>query len=1715
MLVSVLFSRHVNAQAFNFSLTPNIICFTGAGNYTAAAVVTATSPCASTYTWNFISPGTNTASVNYAPSVATGSAVLMTFTGCGIYTVNCFAYTGGIPCANTSQTFELVCPTAGTIVGTPTNPAICVGSSVNLAGQGGVSYSWTAISGTSTTNLGTGANVVVTPTANTTYSMNGVTAQGCNITASRSYSVQRVTYTVTPTAYTLCLGAPAIFNSVISIATGTTTTPGTATTGVQWFAPPAGSQFSSTPNVNTPAAGGTYSAILTHTGVAGTCTLLATAVVNTISTINVNAGPSSASVCPGGAVTLTAGLSPPSSTVASSYTWTPPTGPTFTGTPVIRNPTVATIYTVNMTYYGCTGSQTVSVGMATITPTISVSSPSTCPGRSLTITATGGITYTIGAIPNTGGNFILSTTASSIVHSPSSAQLPITYTVRANAAGCTGTAAVQVASLTLNTTLTANSNSVCPNTSVSLCVNNGSLTTWTVTSLSYSTTQTATNTGPCSTLSTFTTGPGNFFPLTFTVVTDSAGCRGSSSLVIYTLTLNPTITPSAYSICPGTSLTLSSSGGAGTNYTFTPSFGSTLTGANPTVNTVGVLNSLPASFPYSYTVDVDSAGCVGSSQIAIFELILNPTLTASSSSICPGSTFTLASTGGAGTNYTFTAPYVVSPSTVNTIPTSGPTDNQAVHAVPINPTLFPHTYTVQVDSAGCTGSSTVSVGLLNLATNLTLTASSASVCPNTTFTLTANGGGVGTTYSFVALPSTPVPTINLTQATTTSTIFPQVYEVTSDSLGCKGTRTVTVDRMYLNTLSLTATPTAVCAGLPTTLIATVPGLTNTAGYSYTFAALSPTGVISSGTSFSTVINPTVVTTVLVVADSAGCTTPTPPLASQIQTIQINGILTLTPSATSYSVCGGLSTTLSVAGPSNNITYTWSPAGSTSFGTLTPGPAPSASAVANPTTAVTYTIDGLDALGCIGSTVITIGIDPTASLVVTASSSDYTLCNMPNGPLHATLTASCNINPVTFSWSPSGNLNTNTGATVDVTSPPVTTVFSVVATNGFGCYGTTQTTITVTQQPSLSVIPNTQTVNICAGFTNTLTAFGATSYTWSVPGSSNTIAQQSIAVAPPTTTGVVLSYTLLGSNGGGCTNTAVRHVSLAPQLSITLQSSTTLTTCITNNDPKYSKPIQLSASGANTYVWFPYNPIHMTYSLGPSTTVRPPATTEYTVTGASAVCSGTGIITVSVIPQFTMTVVPPLPAMCFGDSLKLEMVNPGPANLFAPPVSSLSYSWTAPTSQIMTGDNTSALTQSIAVYPLTTTTYSAEIRDTRSCVSLPKLVTVTVLPRPITAISIPTINNVPTNTVCFVGLNPGPSDVVLDLTGVNKNTNLQFGVVPTYTWISPYDKYNSILTPVNLPKVTVSAPVKAPSVVVYTLVSGYNGVPGCRREDTVSVRVIDCRPVTAVTFTTADKVDTICSRRCITFINTTDTAAGGPQTFTWTFPGGNPNTSTSSVVTVCYNLPNTYNVFLTVGNQYPLNPPNGAPPGSKKTYGVQSFVKVVDIPNVTIIAPGQLRSDTIIRFGQEVKLRGTGATTYSWFPPYNITSLSDPFVTVNPIKTTQYILTGKNSRECYSSDTLNVIVIEDCGEMYVPNAFSPNGDGHNDELKVNGICLESLTFMVFNRWGEKVFETTDQKIGWDGTYKGEALNTAIFVYRLEGKTYEGKAFSSKGNITLMR
>jgi gliding motility-associated-like protein len=86
---------------------------------------------------------------------------------------------------------------------------------------------------------------------------------------------------------------------------------------------------------------------------------------------------------------------------------------------------------------------------------------------------------------------------------------------------------------------------------------------------------------------------------------------------------------------------------------------------------------------------------------------------------------------------------------------------------------------------------------------------------------------------------------------------------------------------------------------------------------------------------------------------------------------------------------------------------------------------------------------------------------------------------------------------------------------------------------------------------------------------------------------------------------------------------------------------------------------------------------------------------------------------------------------------------------------------------------------------------------------------------------------------------------------------------------------------------------------------------------------------------------------------------------------------------------------------------------------------------------------------------------------------------------------------------------------VPTAFTPNGDGHNDILYVRGGPFEKMQFRVYNNWGELVFQSTDQNIGWDGTVSGIDQPMSVYVWVLDVDSYNGKKVHKSGDVTLMR
>jgi gliding motility-associated-like protein len=160
-------------------------------------------------------------------------------------------------------------------------------------------------------------------------------------------------------------------------------------------------------------------------------------------------------------------------------------------------------------------------------------------------------------------------------------------------------------------------------------------------------------------------------------------------------------------------------------------------------------------------------------------------------------------------------------------------------------------------------------------------------------------------------------------------------------------------------------------------------------------------------------------------------------------------------------------------------------------------------------------------------------------------------------------------------------------------------------------------------------------------------------------------------------------------------------------------------------------------------------------------------------------------------------------------------------------------------------------------------------------------------------------------------------------------------------------------------------------------------------------------------------------------------------------------------------------------------------------------------------------DVVAAEGQPVQMQAGGGILYQWTPT---TGLSNPAI-ANPIatlsQTTTYTVTAYTAQGCSSSDQVTVFVYKG-PDIYVPNAFSPNGDGRNDVFRAIPVGItqfESLS--VFNRYGQKIFFTTNASFGWDGTWQGKKQGQGTYVWMVSGIDFRGQKIFKKGTVLLIR
>ncbi len=781
--------------------------------------------------------------------------------------------------------------------------------------------------------------------------------------------------------------------------------------------------------------------------------------------------------------------------------------------------------------------------------------------------------------------------------------------------------------------------------------------------------------------------------------------------------------------------------------------------------------------------------------------------------------------------------------------------------------------------------------------------------------------------------------------------------------------------------------------------------------------------------------------------------------------------TITVNTTSQTnvLCFGQSTgaaTVNATGGTGPYTYSWMP-GSLSGATQTGLAAGS------------YTVTATQGVSCTGTVTVTI-TQPASAVSASISSTTPTACGTSNGA--ATASGMGGTGTLTYSWAPTGgSAATATGLAAGS--------YTVTVTDANNCTATAIATITNTGGPTVSI--TSQTNILCFGQSTgaaTVNATGGTgpyTYSW-MPGSLSGATQTGLAAG---------SYTITATDATSCNGTVTVTITQPTSAVSTSITGTTPATCGGTNGS--ATATATGGTGTITYSWAPTG--------GSAATATGLAAGSYTVTATDANnCTATAIATVTNSGGPTVSITSQTNVLCFGQSTGAATVNAtggtGP----------YTYSW-------MPGSLSGATQTNLAAG-----SYTITATDATSCNGT---VTVTII-QPTSAVSASISSTTPTNcgasngaatatatggtgtityswaptggsTATATGLAAGSYTVTA--TDANGCTSTAIATVansggPT---VSIASQTNILCFGGNTGSATASATGGTGTLTYSWSPSGGNTTTANNlTAGTYTITVTDgsgCSNTSTVTITQPNAIVPVVTTTPATCGQTDGTASvnatGGNGVLTPLWNTGSNNSTITNLAA------GNYSVTITDAN--------GCTASASGTVGVSGSI------------PANAGIDVIITQGASTVLTGTGpvGATYSWTPPTGLSCTNCQNPTASPTQTTTYYLTVTQNG-CSATDTVTVFVDIPCGDLFVPNAFSPNNDGHNDMLYVMGNCVTNLEFSIFDRWGEKVFETTNQAFGWDGTYGGKPLDAAVFVYYLTA-TVNGIQVKQHGNITLVK
>jgi gliding motility-associated-like protein len=1006
---------------------------------------------------------------------------------------------------------------------------------------------------------------------------------------------------------------------------------------------------------------------------------------------------------------------------------------------------------------------------------------------------------------------------------------------------------------------------------------------------------------------------------------------------------------------------------------------------------------------------------------------------------------------------------------------------------------------------------------------------------NNSFTFTDNSAGPVVTWLWDFQDGSPTVNVQNPGVHTFPAGPPKTYNVslTVTNLGCSNTKTIPVTANQGTTVSFSANP--VCANTPIFLTAIPSG--NITNYTFVFGD----GNSASGSSASigyAYSKPGTYPVKVITTDINGCVDSSAvfPMVVNGPTVNFTAPPALTCSALTFSFKD--LTTVYPAGASI-VTWAWD------FGDG------GTSAVKNPT--YTYTFPGTfvpnltvtDNNGCTASLdspkAITVSI-PVAGFTV---SEDSSCPNAPN-PIRFTNNSTGGFNPI-YKWTFGNGDSSSTFSPVYAYTTVGNFSAKLSMTDSYGCVSnfTLPKLITVdTPHASFTMSGN---YSACPPFNDIFTFTGqyALTYSWDfTDGNGSTIKNPSNLFVNPGDYEPLLTIT----SHGGCTSIDSQHVHIDGPIgtftysplagcdSLDVVFNVTTTNVISfywnfaDNSPidstttptithRYTVPGQYTpfviltdAAGckvpkigtnainvdAITKTIFKTDKAIVcdngivnftdTSILGPNTTI-----TSYTwdfgdgspvVTGAFRTIShnyttiGNYTATMSITSLGGCTGIYSMPITVAGspnvaingliNQCEPAVLTFSGTELVPDPNGPLTWSWSFGNGQTATGPNPAPVSYPIAgeyIVQLIAT-------NTLGC----KDTTDTTPPSHLFIYPIPTVNAGADVTICDTSLLP------LNATGN----------AATYDWDPPVQGNLSCLACAN--------PIASSPASTYFVVKG-TSLQGCSAKDTIQVTVN-----TQVTVN-ASGTDSVCLGQ------STPLNATGAAIYTWTPALGLSN-------------PNIANPVAT-----PDASQIGGAPSSVITYTVTGYdnkkcysdSKSVDITafNLPVIS---LTPNAMINVGSSYQINATVTTnivSLNWTPSNTLSCANCLTPLATPMKTTKYDLTAINDGGCATTGSIQVQVICNGANFFVPNSFSPNGDGVNDHFIVNGVGLNTIpSITIYNRWGQIVFQKSNfapnsASDAWDGTFNGQPAPSDVYIYTVQILCNNATLIPYHGNVTLIR